>query len=319
LTTEASTGALGDYRWTLNEYVLRCETGVDIRELVAEGEVDRDVLTDALARWKLDDVTVLDADYLFIAPEEVDSAGFSRGVKGALMTVASALDARSSEAPVEATVLIVVDRDFDGAAATEHLAVTDGYSLESYACSSAALERLIRLYLGRAEPPPGSRGHRPRRRTTCSGADLVSRVEEPAVRIAAVRLVLRELDPTPGVFDGWPDYVRVDRDGRLTADDESLLQNVLLSAGQGERFEHLADHLHDVRRTVAADPFLLVRGRDFVCLLLKLLRSRWGRRIAGNTPRLMNESRFARLMLLAVPPSELDACPLFQRVRATFS
>lgn len=310
---------LGAYRWSLAEYVLRCETGEDIREVVTEGELDAALVQDALSRWKASGVAVLDAQYIRVTAEEIAAAGFTPGVKGALSTIAHALDTGSRESGIAGTVVVVVDRDYDDGDPTEHLALTDGYSVESYSCSATAIERFVSLVLGRGSLASGAGGRSPARRTTCSGADLLERIEPPAVSIAAVRLTLRVLEPPPGLFDSWSDYVTVATDGTMTISDERLLRNVLTPGGHEGRADPLVAELDDVRRLVAADPFRLVRGRDRVTLLLKLLRSSWGRRIAGTRFRQMSERELVRLLFACIDPAELDGYLLFQRLRQTFA
>lgn len=307
---------LGDYRWTLSEYVLRCETGDDLREIVVEGQLDRDVLQDALARWRAAGVDVLDAAYLHVTDVEVEAAGFSRGVKGVLQTVAAHLAHRAEDAHVGAHVLVVVDRDYDAPAEHRFLAVTDGYSVESYACTASALERFIRLLLGRA-PRTRRAGGAPAP-LTCTGADMVAKVYNAAIGIAAVRLTLRDLDPAPRVFDRWADYVRIDTDGSATIEDERLVENVMRGSGN-EAPPVLGEMLAAAREAAARDPFRLVRGHDFLAVLQKVLRSPWGRKLAGTRFRTTSEDELARTIIAMMDSIELDKYPLFERLRAAFA
>lgn len=308
------------YRWTLAEYVLRCEQGSDLREIVVEAEADRDLLADALTRWGTEPVTVLDGDYIQVEPGEVDDAGFSSGIKGRLLAIAAALQGAKDESRLRAQVVVVVDRNYDAAPPiADTLLLTDGYSIESYTFSRATLNRFAGLVLGRATLPLGARGRSVSRRQTFSGDDLYRRVEGAAVQISAVRLTLRALSDPPRVFESWPDYVSVSSDGLLTTDDAGLLHNVLEHAGRADEEVGATERLGKEALRVSADKFRLVRGHDFVRLLLKLLRSPWGRRIAGTSFARASEGELTRLLLVSVDPAYLDSCPLFAELRRRFA
>lgn len=95
------------------------------------------------------DVGVITGESLAIGDGEIIAAGHRIGVKGALLTLAGALEQRACEVPVHATVTIVVDRDYDGAPfSCAWLCLTDGHSMESYAVRANALEPFVRSLLG---------------------------------------------------------------------------------------------------------------------------------------------------------------------------
>lgn len=304
------------YRWTLDEYILRCEQGTDVREIVVEGELDRDFISDALKRWGAGDVTVIDADYIEVSADEVTEAGFNVGVKGRLLTLAAALDRVKQSGTLAATVAVIVDRDYDETLPDhESLLVTDGYSLESYALSTESLDRFARLVLGRAPLPAGAQGHRAARRTPCTGKDLHVRLIPALVDVAAVRLTLLALDDPPRLFPRWLGYVSVATNGTLTVRAEALLSNVLDQAGLNHEYESAAARLAEEKPRVAKDVFRLVRGHDFIDVLHKLLTSPWGRRVSGGFFVGRSEGSVARLLLISLDPSVLDATDLFAELR----
>src|SRR5215218_5324793 len=143
------------YRWTIDEYILRCELN-NVEELIVEGDSDHCFFLDLLSRYSLPSVTVIDADCFHVPGAEVLAAGHNDGAKGRLLTLASAICRAIQERPLSATVMVVVDRDYDGdvpdRAACAAVA-TDGHSVENYAPSEAALQRFLRGVLGRHEPP----------------------------------------------------------------------------------------------------------------------------------------------------------------------
>jgi len=307
------------YLWELQEYALRCELGTRLREVVVEGALDRDVISDALRRWGATDVTVLDAGDIGVADELIRSAGFNLGVKGQLLTVATAVRAAADRSGASPNVVVVVDRDYDEAPTiADYVLMTDGYSMESYACSPGVLDRFVRLVLGSARLPKIGLAQRFRPGVGCTGADLFRRVLAAAVEIAAVRLTLLGLDPPPGILTSWSDYVSVSPDGALVARGMELLTNSVdhsganLDAALAE--EQLSANIHKV----AANPFRLVRGKDFVILLLKVLRSSWGRRLAGTTFNKRSAEHLARLLTLSIEQTELDTAALFVELRCRF-
>jgi hypothetical protein len=259
---------------------------------------------------------VLDAAYIHVTDDEIEAAGHERGVRGALLVVAGELDGLPNDGSARARVIVVVDRDYDAPTESEHLAISDGYSIESYCCSADAFHRFVTFVLGREPLPGGAGGQPPPRRRTCSGDDLLGRVMPAARQVAAVRLVLRSFDQPLAMFDRWTDYATVSGDGHFSVDGNALLRNILVTSGRGGEADNACAQLADQEARVDADPFRLVRGHDPVALLLKLLRSTWGRRIAGNRFASVPEHELARLMMFSIESAELDRQPLFARIRA---
>jgi hypothetical protein len=313
------TGDLGPYRWTLAEYVLRCQQGADIAEVVVEGEFDRDLIQDAMERWGATDVTVLDSDYVYVLDDEVLAAGATQGVKGRILAIAAALSSAHVDDPVQANVVVVVDRDYDATGGGDFSLLTDGYSMESYVSTPSVLERFVRVWLGRASLPRGAGRHAPRRRRTCSGAELYERAVAAGTSIAGVRMALRRLDDPVRLIDGWARYVTVSTDGAVVTRQESLLLSTLTAASRAEELSHVTPWLAEETERAVGDPFRLVRGHDFVCLLLKLLRSTWGRRVAGSRFAHVDEQALLRTLALSAEQADLDSQPLFRDLRLRFA
>jgi hypothetical protein len=317
---ESETSALDKWRWTLGEYVLRCEDGDDIREILVEGAIDQDVIDDALKRWNADGVNVLGTEYLDISDDEIRAAGFSHGAKGELLTVAAALESARRDSDLSSEITVVIDRDYDELASEtlgSIVLLTDGHSLESYAFSPAVLDRFVAMALGRHRQRAGTANPSAERRT-CTGQELYERLRQAVTEIAAVRLVLRSLPNPPPVFNRWLDYVRVDKDGVASTDAERLLRRVLDQAHRSDTYSSASAKLSTEIARVESDEFRLVRGHDFVQLLMKLLRSSWGRPIISGLGQ-ATESVFARLLLLAVESGQLDSYPLFEELRRRFA
>ena len=309
---------LESFRWTLDEYLLRCEQGDDLREVLVEGELDRDVVTDAFERWGTSGVLVLDSDYLSVSDEAVVAAGFTTGVKGVLSTVAKAL-AGIPPARLRGAVVVVVDRDWDGVDPDDAglLLATDGHSMESYIANAATLDRLLRVTLGRAELPRG-RARAPVRRTTCSGAELCERVCPAAVATSAVRCVLQRLPNPPPLPKKWIEQARTDAGGFATMDGERLTRVALNPVDRVRELDRVLVQVTEEIPRVCGDIFLLVRGHDFVCILLKVLRSRWGSTLTGSRFVRTSERDLSRLLFSVTDTAALDSYPLFRDLRTRF-
>lgn len=307
------------YRWTLDEYVLRCEHLVGLREVVVEGELDRDLIADALTRWGSDEVSILDADYLDIDQNKIDAAGFTAGIKGGLLTLAAALNASDMAQEVAARIAVVVDRDYDEQLTAKGvLLVTDGYSVENFELSIEGLNRFASQALGRMPLPAGQDGTSPDRRFTCSGEDLYDRMINALAALSGLRLALRTLDPPIGLFGSWLDYFQISSDGHIQGDALGLLRNVLEKQKRLDEIDQIEEKASGGATAATADPLRLIRGRDFVELLAKLLRSSWGRR-RGGAALGQEVGRLARLLVFSVDSVVIDSTELMVGLRQRFA
>jgi hypothetical protein len=304
------------YRWTLDEYVLRCEDGAGLAEILTEGGLDRDVIADAVRRWDLAHVTVIDADYIAVTPEELASLGFSIGVKAQLVSVALKLEERALEGAVQARIAIVVDRDYDPPSPpSRYLYETDGHSMESYVLNEEALDRFASVGLGRFPRPRGRGGVPTAIVHTSSGSELLARLLPAATEIAAVRLALRDLDPPLAPFERWMRYLVSDDQGVMGLDGATLLQRILVQDARGDDVASAEERRRAAVAEVEASPISLVRGRDLITVFQRCLQSSWGTRVGGSSFRNWSEDRFARVLFLALPADVLDGTPLFRALR----
>jgi hypothetical protein len=300
------------YRWTLDEYVMRCEDERDLEEILTEGGLDRDLFADAVERWNTPHVNVIDADYLYVPVEDLQALALGEDVRARLLAVAVRLEQRATEANVGAKVAVIVDRDYEQPTCqSRFLFVTDGHSIESY-------DRFVTVGLGRGKRPAGRSGVTPEGVHLASGDEILRRVLAPAVRLAAIRIALSGLDPPLALFDRWTRYLDCDSEGNLTVKAELLMERVLQRSARAKEAAVIGERRLRAEIEVERDPFLLVRGHDFITILYQLLRSTWGRRIAGSNVKAWSEERLSRILLLGLPPDVLDATTLFGSVRAQF-
>lgn len=298
---------------------MRCEIGVGLDEILTEGGIDRDLFADAVDRWGVPHVSVIDADYVYVTANELTSLGLGSGVKASLLAVAFGLEQRAYIGSIAADVAVVVDRDYEPLeVVSRFLFVTDGHSMESYALAEPALERFVTVGLGRGKRASGRGGQGPNHLHVSSGKELLDRILTPAIELAAIRLALQELVPPLAPFRGWTRYLMSDSGGFMRLKSQELIKNILGHHGrQSEQASVDARYVAAVTE-VRGNPFLLVRGHDFVTILHQLLRSTWGRRIAGSNVKAWSEDRLSRMLLLALPPDTLDATGLFGSVKAQF-
>jgi len=306
------------YKWTIDEYVLRCEqAGEDLREILVEGQLDRDLILDALHRWGVADVVVRDAQFISTDRGSTPGEGPS-GVKAALVRLAEALHEAARKGRLLATLRIVVDRDYDAPPdAGPYLLLTDGHSMESYAFGPEALDRFVRLILGRAPAPSGRGGVARQNRLTVRGKEVYDRILPAAIGVGAARLVVLHLSPPAGLGESWDRYLATTPSGKLTISAVDLIEHYLTTAGRSSEVERAVADVSTREEEVEENPQQLVRGHDFVTLLLKLLRTPWGRKISKSLE-VKSGTVLSRQLLVCVESSGLDDSDLFSSLRATF-
>jgi len=131
-------------------------------------------------------------------------------------------------------------------------------------------------------------------------------------------MALRKLDPPVGLFESWLDYFRISSAGEIEAKSIALLENVLSQAGQIAQLEETTKAVEVGTKEAVADPVRFIRGKDFVTLLAKLLRSSWGRSRGGAVMG-KDAGRLARLLLFSVDSSAVDATSLMTGLRQRFA
>ena len=309
---------LGSYRWTVLEYVVRCEMGEDIREVLVEGVIDCDVLTRAFRRWDLG-VSVIESTFIRTSKEELDELGVPVGAKGTLLTVAYTLaKSRGANQSVE-RVAVVVDRDYDEMyQVSPFVLFTDGYAIENYALNVEALHRFSEETLGRAPRPTGAKGQESER-YSCSGYDLYRRIAVALTEIASVRMTLREAAPPLKTFDRWLRYAQLDSEAFVSLDGNALLRNILTTEGRASEIEMMSERRKRNLEKAKADVERWVRGHDFVDMLRKVLKSKWGRRRNGEVAAAGDATDLSRRLVFAVDPAALDASRLFQALQQRFA
>ena len=99
--------------------------------------------------------------------------------------------------------------------------------------------------------------------------------------------------------------------------DEDRLTRVALNAvGRVQELDSVLAHVMEEIPRVRIDTFLLVRGHDFVCILLKVLRSRWGSTLTGARFSRTSERDLARLLFGVTDTAALDNFALFRQLAA---
>jgi hypothetical protein len=308
--------ALDTYRWTLAEYVLRCEDSGNLTEVVVEGDLDRDVIEDALQRWGVTGATVIDMRDIGVTDEELASVGLGSGTRERLVAAALALEQRATESDVAGAVAFIADRDYEPPTTeSRYLYVTDGYSIESYALNEATFDRFVRVVLGRARSSGGTGGGLGRRVHLCSGAELLERVLRPSIELAGIRLALKALQPSLAPSEKWTKDVNTDGDGIMTLRSAQVIERALQKGKQQDEGAAVELQRNAAAAKARADPFRLVRGHDYVAALHKLLQTTWGRRIGGTNVKAWSEDRIARMLLVAALPDLLDQTQLFLALR----
>jgi len=296
--------------WTVDEYCLRCELGLDQCEVWTEGDGDRAVIEDFLEREELS-ATVLHRAMLEATDEEVVRAGFLRGAKGALLMLAAEISVRARASSADVPVLCVVDRDYDGVPAEleRYVLATDGHSMESYCLDPVAVRRIVRVVLVRdAEPLAEAR---PVLRGGVDGGEVLARVQEGCLHVAAVRMALRELTPPVALCGNWARCVLFEPNGVRVDTEELMRRSCGRNPGVSE-LERVAEWL----RIARSNPFGCVRGRDIVTLLLRKLTLPAVRNAIRFNFGPVDEKFVRGMLLVALPLETLRRQPMFEALAA---
>lgn len=295
-----------DYRWTIDEYVLRCALSDNVTDLLVEGKLDRWFYEEVLNRHDLSAVSVFDADFLQVPDQEVRDAGFAPGAKGRLLTLAAALVYEATKSPLRCRVVVVVDHDYDGVpeAIAPFALATDGYEVENYACTVTSLRRFVRYIMGAIRSPDGASG-RSRGRVAVDGAEILERVLSAAAVVSAVCRVLYFHHVGVGIIGGWPRRFAINSTGGFDCDASTLLRDSLLAFATTPSDADV-EALRTEQQFVDEDRARRVRGKDFAVLLHKLLKSPWAGRETTVKFAAVDESDFRRWLVGQADPISVD-------------
>ena len=128
--------------------------------------------------------------------------------------------------------------------------------------------------------------------------------------------MLRRRDPPIGLPDGWPRHAKVEASGHITLSADRLIRAALDARG-GAPEDDMAKAVEE-REVVSANPRLFVKGRDFVELLLKLLRSQWGKRRSSLAFAHIGQDELGRLVTMSADPVEVDRAAIVASLTSIF-
>jgi Arc/MetJ family transcription regulator len=252
------------YRWTPLEYAYRGKRNRSLREILAEAPSDASLYSWYVTLHGWEPVTVFDQSVIKQDDDLRTANKQATGHKGKLLTVAFALAAQ--DAPE--TMCVVVDRDFDALAGapTSHAICTDPSSVETFSLDEVSLGALL-----------GKKFARGRR---VAATDVLSRIIEPLIWIAACRRYLATLTPAVGLSEDWLARVSITPAGAVQIADAELMGQALRAAGLPHHREAVESANEAVVALAAAreePPHQYIRGHDFSALLLKLWQSKYSR------------------------------------------
>lgn len=306
------------YRWTLDEYVLRCELDPTIREIVVEGASDVAFFTRFVDVERLNDVAVLDSDYIQVESSAVRALRFNVGAKGRLLTVATHLQSRDDTSKIQGTVVVVVDRDHDSAipaSCDRFVRMTDRHSLENYAYDPSVIDRLLAFLFAQNPVPRGRDGKTARRNRPVPGREIVTRIEGACCSVTAARLALATASIR--LPERWLDNVKISPTGQVSFDADRVVAAALRGEPAATR-ALVGGAISQYEAKISNAPAEAVRGRDFVAILHKLLSGTWTRRTLGKRLAGVDVEQFRGILLLALDWAHLRSLPFFAALRADF-
>ena len=269
----------------------------DRKHLYVEGQEDEAVL-----KWFLEpdidvDNRLYAIDCIEISAKMLSEYGLTDGQKSRLIVLAREL---GTELPSTVNpALCIVDADFDylldALVDTRFLTYTDGTSLDMYAFTEPALERVIRLGLRDSYASPNE--------ILNSLFGVLKDVFVIRAANVSLQLGLEWL-----AFEG---RCRIQPNGTVEFDRNKFVRDYLGKNGALNKYD---DFLRRVNELEAKDLELKqrwIRGHDFSKLLSKYLRSTIKSRVAKRSIR---GDVIDRMLFVALDRKQLEREPLFQRI-----
>ena len=239
----------------ITEYLLHGER----KHLYVEGQEDRAVLHWFLGCSLGDNTGLFSIDEVEITPEKLNENGLSNGQRNRLLVLARELDKALPEN--NNPVLCIVDADFDYVLGrvenNRFLAYTDGTSLDMYAFTESALERVVRLGLRESYAEPGK-------------------------IIEALFVVLKDIFLTRATNESlemgleWLPFSRrckIQSDGTILFDGNRFVREYLGKNGALDKLDYFTCRKKELAKKDVHPENRLIRGHDFGELLTRYLRS----------------------------------------------
>ena len=284
-------------RIRLDELVTEFLLHEDRKYLYVEGLEDCAVL-----KWYIEPLSdgrvgVFNIDTVEITAKELQNHGLSEGNRNRVIVLSLELDKclpkKSSQ------VLCVVDADFDylldRVKENRFLAYTDGTSMDMYAFSEAALERVLRLGMRDAE-------------------------SKPSQIISTLYHVLKEIFLTRAANESlqlglkWLRFetrCRMESDGTITFDSEKFIKDYLKNSGSYKKLKEFSQCRQVLSEKSLGSRRKWVRGHDFSVLLTRYFKKLGKTAVAK---RIAQGEAVARMLFIALDREEMQSEPLFKRI-----
>ena len=269
----------------------------DQKHLYVEGPEDCAVL-----RWYLEPISggqikIHDIDTVDIPAKELHRHGLSEGRKNRVLVLARELD---KCLPKESSqVLCIVDADFDyilnRLEENRFLVYTDGTSMDMYAFSDAALERVLRLGMRDDE-------------------------SDPSQIISTLYHVLKEIFLTRAANESlqlglkWLRFetrCHMESDGTIKFDSERFIKDYLMKSGSYKKVKEFSQCRQELSEKNLGSRRKWVSGHDFSVLITRYF-NKLGK--TGVAKRIAQGEAVTRMLFIALEREEMQSEPLFKRI-----
>jgi hypothetical protein len=245
--------------FTVDELMVRYELHPELCDIYVEGDSDQGFLSWFFQQKGRHTVSVYPISVVNIPPELVLAHGLEHpSRRSEVITLALELEANCAP---DIHVICVADSDFDrirgGARNCVRLLYTDYTSMEMYAFSADAVDKLIRIAA-------------PRLRIT--GAESLTHIQGTLQTLFALRLANTEL-----MFGlAWVPFERCTAlvQSRIVFDESDYSNRYLNTRGRRNDAQVFTSKLADVRARFLPDVRHQIRGRDFIEVLAWYLKKR---------------------------------------------
>ena len=284
-------------RSTLDELIAEYSLHKDRKHVYVEGREDYTIL-----KWCFDTTSdpaadIFDIDTVEITAEQLYESGLKEGKKSRVVFLARELNKALPEESVQ--VLCVVDADFDyildRIQENRFLAYTDGTSMDLYAYSDSALEKLLRLGLRDFDSNPVE--------IINSLIDVLSDVFTTRAANEQLNLGLKWI--------AFQKRCRVEPDGSVNFNGVQFIRDYLSNGQAIERMNEFVECKCALSRRNQSSWQKRVHGHDFAVLLTRYIRCVRRTRLAQEVAK---GEAIGRMLFVALERDKMMLFPLFRRI-----
>ena len=284
-------------RLTLSDLVTEYLLHKDRKHLYVEGREDSVVLGWYLKPLSDGRVCIFDIETVEITATELHRHGLNEGNKSRVLVLARELDRALPEDSTQ--VLCIVDADFDyilnRVEKNRFLAYTDGTSMDMYAFSETALERVIKLGMRDADSEP-------------------RQIMDNLYHVLRNIFITRAANESLKLGLEWLPYekrCKIQPDGTISFDDTEFVRDYLSKNKALSQEGEFCRCRQALSEQSLGSRCRWVRGHDFGNLLTRYLRASGKTQLAR---KIAKGESVIRMLFVGLDRDEMRSAPLFRRI-----